>query len=289
MRQILLFIVFIQINTPILGQNLQLYNNINPTSRESYDSSEEKDKTFIQSLPKLISTGSPWRVIPDIKLLATNLRRNNNRGTVHNLELFTTGVNFDTSVVQNGFNFLMPAASKIGLRYQYSALFNSKNSNAQDLEKQSIAVNFSLHFLGKEIPEFNTNDVVKGGGSIFVVHSKLGFEWLFLKNFLSIYGDINAIGTGLGVSTFKDYFSLEQNKVFWFLEYGIRCELAIDDNKMSQLSLQLGFLNHAGEVDKFLDSEDVLTPFVKIGFTRLFEMSPNAKDPSTDPDAPAGN
>ena len=214
-------------------------------------------------------------MIPDIKLLATNVKYDSNEGTFHNLQLFSSGVSFDTSRLQNGFNFLVPNASKFGLQYQFTKVLKSNGKkDLTDESQKPISLNFALNVLSKEVPEFNKDSLVTGGGSILVIHSKLGFEWLFLKDFLSIYINANAIGTGFGVDKFRDYFEINENKVFWFLDYGLRCEFTTGDDKTSRFTLDLGFINNGGEINPFSNPSEVFIPTVQIGFTKRFKLPP---------------
>ena len=257
------------------GLNLRIYES--DEEKDSLDNEGKKEGTFLQSFPKIITSSTPFQLIPDIKLLATNVKYDSNEGTFHNLQLFSSGVSFDTSRLQNGFNFLVPNASKFGLQYQFTKVLKSNGEKGLTDETQKpILLNFALNVLSKEVPEFTKDSLVTGGGSILVIHSKLGFEWLFLKDFLSIYINANAIGTGFGVDKFRDYFEINENKVFWFLDYGLRCEFTAGDDKTSRFTLDLGFINNGGDINPFSNPSEVFIPTVQIGFTKLFQLSTNS-------------
>lgn len=258
------------------AQSVQLFKQLYP-SGEFQNDTVEKKTSLIDVLPNVITTNSPFQVIPSIKIIANNTRQDQKKGVLNEIRVFTSGTNFDTSVIQNGFNFLTPDASKFGFNYSFARIFSLNEKAIKDSDRL-VMFTFNVNLLSKEAPSSTVNDK-KASVNYLAIHSKAGLEWLFIKDFLSIYTNLNAIGTGYGVDNFKNYFNLKNNKLFCFLDYGIKAEFVLNsgENDKNNLILDLGFIHNGGDIHSFVNQKDVFTPYFRIGFAKLFEKNTQAE------------
>lgn len=246
----------------------KIVSNVLPSNRKNEDAKQKE--TELGALPGLSSIVGQREVNFNLAVLGFQKVQSETSAIYGEIKLFTSSIKTDS--VQNLRTLFLPEASSFGVTGKINIALGIISDNKIKNQKR-FGINLEFNLLGKKLKPDNSNK--ENSFNPIVFHTKTGFEFIAVKNILSIYTNVNTLTIFDNVKNYKT--SLNTDKVFrGFIDFGTRMLLAPSDNSLSKLGLKLkidlGFIANGGDIKAIIKSDDLVVPTFKFGLQKDFKL-----------------
>ncbi len=174
-----------------------------------------------------------------------------------------------TTDEQNINSLFIPESSKYAFFIKASLGFD-RSSATERIGR--LGLNFNFYYAGKKIVVDTV--INKNGFNISLFQTKIGVEYILLRDLLSTYVNVNALAIGSNVGEFEKA-TLNTKKVKGFVDWGIR--MLLDPNKNLSLGnfklfFDLNFLINGGDLKSLNKSSDFIIPNIRFGIRKGFRI-----------------
>jgi hypothetical protein len=247
----------------------KILDGILPSTKKS--SSQKDDNTKeLGAVPGLSSILGQKEVNLNLSVLGFKKVESGSSSIYGEVKLFTSGIKTDST--QNLRTLFLPEASNFGITGKINIGLGLVNNDSTRNNKV-FGINLEFNLLGKKIKPDNSN--TENSITPLVFHTKTGLEFIAIKNFLSLYANVNTITTLDNVEKFK--INLNTTKLFrGFVDFGARILLAPTDSKLESLGLKfkldLGFISNGNNIKSIIKSDDLIIPTFRFGLQKDFNL-----------------